>query len=360
MKRIIFLALPPYLKSGSDVIGPATISQLLRNKVDARIHYLGSESWAKRLRPLDNRLGHLIYKYIVNPLSIRRALGNIRKDDIFWMYSVSAYASLASSYLEEAAIRRGAKFVFHLHDDWLSVPGYRDAALKRFQLADLIGAVTGAITESVHLVDPNLNVCLLRAPIDTKRLKPLTSPEGGTTPRVIWTGNPGNLKEIPGATDILARVYAKTSFDFQIISGSVKPRLDLPIPWSWLPYDADLEAERISGACAGLAPLEDTPYARCKDVFKVKTYMACGVPPIATAIGNNLEVIRNGETGFLVQTQEEWKARLTDLISNPAKAAAMGQAARKDCVQRFSHEAIIPEWIEALERRFGRVRGGSS
>ncbi len=357
MRRLVFLALPPFLKSASDVIGPATVSELQRHKVSAHLHYLGSNWWAKRLRPTETRLGYWIYKFIVNPISLRLLSGVIRKDDIFWMYSVSALWSLSSSHFEESCLHKGAKFVFHLHDDWLSVSGHREAAIKRLQMADLVGAVTKGIQESVLSLDPGQSVFLLRAPIDIHRLSPPKSVlTKNNLPRVIWTGNPSNLKEIPGAMDVLANVYAKVRFDFQIISGSVKPELSLPIPWSWLPYDADKEAERISGAAAGLAPLEDNQYARCKDVFKVKTYMACGVPPIATAVGNNLEVIRDGETGYLVTTSEEWVARLLELLSNPEKAVAMGAAAREDCVRKFSHEAIIPEWIEVLEARFGRIR----
>jgi glycosyltransferase involved in cell wall biosynthesis len=356
VKRLNFLVLPPFIKSASDVVGERTIAELRANGVDAQLHLVWSEKWARRLLSKRNRIGHLLYKYVVSPLGVLKLLNKFGPDDLVWTYDLTTYANLKCIILEKNIVNRGGKFIFQLHDDWLALPGHREAALERIAIAALVGGVTKGIVDSIRTYSPEADPHLLRAPIDIDRLQPSNAVAVPSMPKVIWTGNPNNIKEIPGAMDVLASVYKKNRFDFFIISGSVKPGIELPIPWKWLPYDGALEAERISGACAGLAPLEDTLYARGKDVFKVKTYMACGVPPIATALGNNLDVIRDGETGYLVKTAEEWEERLTELVSNPAKARAMGAAARVDCVNRFSHAAIISEWIQTLERHFGDIR----
>jgi glycosyltransferase involved in cell wall biosynthesis len=272
------------------------------------------------------------------------------------MYDISRYGTLSSIQFEKSIKDRGARYVFQLHDDWFSVPGWREAALERVRLADMVGGLTSGLVESIKNNCPFSSPIIMRGAIDVERLYPAQKPNLTQLPKVVWTGNPANLKEIPNVQTLLAEVYSQKPYNLTIISGNERPHIDLPIPWEWLPYDEKREAERISGACAGLAPLEDSPYARCKDVFKVKTYMACGVPPIATAIGNNLDVIRDSKTGYLVTTSKEWETRLYELVSNPTKAHLMGQAARAECVARFSHEAIIPEWIDALENTFGPIR----
>lgn len=353
---ITFLALPPFIKSASDVIGSQTVRHLNNCGVSASLKYIGSERMARLLLASRSKLGHLIYKYLVSPWCISKLVNRFGSGDIVWTYETFKFANLTDTSMETHVRRAGAKLVFQLHDDWLSVPGYREAALARFDVANLVGGVTGGILDSIRSCRNNLEPALLRAPIDVERLAPVIEASAGELPKVVWTGNPNNLKEIPGAMEILKRVHARAAFRFLVISGAKRPHLDLPIPWEWLPYDAEREAGRISGACAGLAPLEDTPYARCKDVFKVKTYMACGVPPIATAIGNNLDVIRDDKTGYLVSSSREWEARLLELVSNPEKPKMMGAAAREDCVKRFSHAAIIPEWIEVVEAKLGRIR----
>lgn len=355
-QRLIFVTLPPTVKSGSDCVSSKGVVVCRNLGIDAEIYEAWPERYAKLLLRKNHKAGHLLFKYLVAPYSLSKLLPKIRSKDIVWMYDISRYATLTSSRFEECIKQRGAHYIFHLHDDWFSVPGWREAALERARLADVVGGLTLGLVQSIKKNCPFTSPALLRGPIDVDRLYPANKTKFTEQPKVVWTGNPANLKEIPNVRTLLAEVYSQRPFNFTVISGSERPLLDLPIPWSWFPYDALKEAERISGACAGLAPLEDTPYARCKDVYKVKTYMACGVPPIATAIGNNLDVIQDGKTGYLVSTTEEWEARLLELVSNPEKPKMMGAAAREDCVKRFSHAAIIPEWIEVVEAKFGRIR----
>jgi len=324
--------------------------------VDSELCELWPNSLAKLMLKDGRRSGHLLFKYVVSPIYSWLALKRIRRDDIVWMYDISLYGNIQSLWFEKALKTKGARYIFQLHDNWLSVPGYREAALKRLDLADLVACLTPGLRNAIRGVRPQMDPQILRGPIDVLRLQALDPPEPSSIPKVIWTGNPKNLKEIPNAREMLGRVFAKHPFDFVVISGCRKPALDLTIPWRWFPYDSERESERISGSCAGLAPLEDTAYARCKDVFKVKTYMACGVPPVATAIGNSLEVIRDGETGFLVDSQVAWEERLLELVTSPRRARVMGMAARKQCVEQYSHAAIIPEWIAVLENRFGKIR----
>jgi len=352
-RRLVFIALPPTVKSGLDCVSVKGAAICRSLGINTEFYEIWPEKYARLLLRKKSKAKHLLFKYVVAPIATSLLSRKIQADDIVWMYDISRYASLSYSGFEKRLKSQGAKYVFHLHDDWFSVPGWKEAAIDRVKIADLVGGLTPGIIASIQKHCPLAEPVLLRGPIDVERLQPcsaLASP-----PKVIWTGNPANLKEIPGAMNTLAKVYAQVPFVFLVISGSVRPQLDLPIPWEWLPYDPEKEAELISGACAGLAPLQDTPYARCKDVYKVKTYMACGVPTIATGIGNNVEVIEDGKTGYLVNTVQEWQDRLLKLVRYPELARAMGIAAREDCLRQFSHEAVIPEWVASLEAKFGSL-----
>jgi sugar transferase (PEP-CTERM/EpsH1 system associated) len=71
--------------------------------------------------------------------------------------------------------------------------------------------------------------------------------------------------------------------------------------------------------------------------------MACRLPVIATRVGGNAELLEEGVTGLLVPAAEpEAMAQaLISLASNPAHAAAMGQAGRQRCVERFSLQSMV-------------------
>lgn len=76
--------------------------------------------------------------------------------------------------------------------------------------------------------------------------------------------------------------------------------------------------------------------------------MACGIPTVVTSVGGNPEAIKDGEDGFLVPSEDHQAAaeRLLYLLRNPAKAALMGQAARKIAQTRFSAQTMIKQLIE--------------
>lgn len=79
--------------------------------------------------------------------------------------------------------------------------------------------------------------------------------------------------------------------------------------------------------------------------------MACEVPVIATRVGGVPEVITDGETGYLaaVGDVDTMARRALELLSEPARARALGQRARESAQQRFCSSLIIPRY-EAFYR----------
>lgn len=152
-------------------------------------------------------------------------------------------------------------------------------------------------------------------------------------------------------SDFLARrlFFSRLPYGYKVYR---ECNLAFSIPWKWVPYDASKEAEYAAGAVAGLAPLENTVYNSCKGNYKVKTYMALGVPIVASLVGYNQRLIRHGETGFLVKSESEWEEALRTLIADPVLAAKIGAAARADAVKRYSYSALMPVWAEALRMVF--------
>lgn len=98
--------------------------------------------------------------------------------------------------------------------------------------------------------------------------------------------------------------------------------------------------------------------------------MACAVPVVAAGVGGIKEVVVHGETGFLVNLEldagsvfepadparfsRDMAARINELMADPAKRRAMGQAGRKRAEGMFSWTAIARQTVALYERLVGR------
>ncbi len=92
--------------------------------------------------------------------------------------------------------------------------------------------------------------------------------------------------------------------------------------------DPEKIQERIQTFDVGLMPLTDTPWNRGKCALKVVEYMACGVPAIASPVGENAYVIKNGVNGFLPTTTQDWVSVIEKINANYQTLQTMGTQAR--------------------------------
>jgi starch synthase len=89
--------------------------------------------------------------------------------------------------------------------------------------------------------------------------------------------------------------------------------------------------------------------------------MACRAPVVASATGGILEVVVDNQTGCLVpfaadpatsfptepeQFSKDLATRITELLDDPNKAKAMGEAGRKRAEEHFSWTAIAAQTID--------------
>ena len=80
--------------------------------------------------------------------------------------------------------------------------------------------------------------------------------------------------------------------------------------------------------------------------------MCFGCPSVATRVGGIPEVVEDGISGLLVPPGDAaGLARAVEaLIADPTRRAAMGAAARRPAMDRFSADVIVPGY-EAIYRR---------
>ena len=82
--------------------------------------------------------------------------------------------------------------------------------------------------------------------------------------------------------------------------------------------------------------------------------MACGVPVVAFRSGGARETVLDGETGFLVETEDEFFEKISILQQDASLREKFSNAARKRALELFSLEQMINRTLEQYRSLLSR------
>lgn len=98
---------------------------------------------------------------------------------------------------------------------------------------------------------------------------------------------------------------------------------------SWERWTPERERELLLDLDIGIVPLPDTAYNRGKETYKIKEYMAAGLPIVASDVGHSRYLIEHGITGFLADSNAAWTEHLEKLRDDPLLRKEVGKNARR-------------------------------
>lgn len=193
------------------------------------------------------------------------------------------------------------------------------------------------------------HILLLPTVVDTARYVPLPPPDGPFT--IGWIGTPLTAAYLDLVAAPLRQLAREAPMRLLVIGA---PGFTLPgVEVESLPWSAQSEAELIGRCHAGIMPLPDSEWTNGKSGYKLIQYMAMARPAVGSAIGANHHVVRPGETGFLASTSADWLQSLRTLRDDPARASAMGMAARRRVEQHYSLAVTAPLLVETISELLG-------
>ncbi|MCK4793430.1 MAG: glycosyltransferase family 4 protein [Desulfobacteraceae bacterium] len=79
--------------------------------------------------------------------------------------------------------------------------------------------------------------------------------------------------------------------------------------------------------------------------------MACELPVVASNVPGNNDLVRHGETGFLIDLErpEEFVSALGEILANPVTAQQMGKNGRQTAIRKFSWEKVAEEYLKIFQ-----------
>jgi len=169
-------------------------------------------------------------------------------------------------------------------------------------------------------------------------------------PVVTYVGKLERWKGVDVLIECFKRVHeAVKDMEFMIVgNGSLANKIkatNLPIKMTGhVPHDKMPEIYHKTSISVLPSYMEGLPTTCIES-------LSCGVPVVATDVGDTREVVIDGETGYLVKPgdAETMASRIVELLEDDSLRKRMGREGRKHIEENFSYDAIIGKIYKIYE-----------
>lgn len=276
--------------------------------------------------------------------------------DVIWIYA-EAFPYLPA-WFERLAFRSGKPVVvdfddafFHNYD---AHPRAWVRALLKGKLEPLLRQASACCCGNPYLEDYASRFCretmLLPTVVDTEiyRAAPRDRASGPLT--IGWIGSPSTWSYMRPLLPILAELARERQLRIRIVGAGALAERDRFPGLDLLHWQEEREVADVQAMDIGVMPLPDEEWARGKSGYKLIQYMACGLPVVASPVGINSDIVRDGVNGYLATSPEEWRGALIRLIDDADLRHLQGAAGRARAVSDYSLAAHAPRFARLLTR----------
>jgi glycosyltransferase involved in cell wall biosynthesis len=211
--------------------------------------------------------------------------------------------------------------------------------------------VAGNETLAAYARQFNGRVVVIPSVVEASLYCPPDGPRHPGDERVVlgWIGmdpNRGDLAPMPAVFDWLGERYGSRVV-LRIVSGEPL-EMETRLPVEFVPWSLGGSREELQRFDVGIMPLDDNAWNRAKCGFKLIQYLSVGAPAVASPVGVNSKIVRDGVTGYLAKDSEAWCDRLARTIDDRESRIEMGRAGRARVERRYSVEAVLPTLCDVL------------
>lgn len=195
----------------------------------------------------------------------------------------------------------------------------------------------------------NKNITIIPTTIDVNEYVKMNAEKKDDRVCIGWSGSVTTIQHFKTALPFLKEIKQKygDKIYFQVIGDKNYVNEELGI--KGVAWTKESELTELNKIDIGLMPLPDDLWAKGKCALKGLQYMALEIPTIMSPVGVNIDVIKDGENGYLATSVEEWKQKLELLINSKELREKVGKAGRKTVVDEYSIEANRDKYLKAFD-----------
>lgn len=200
----------------------------------------------------------------------------------------------------------------------------------------------------------NSNVTIIPTTIDTEKYQPIYRDTPPAVPVIGWSGSFSTVQHLDTIRGALQRLAREEKFILRVIG---TPTYELSgVTTEALKWRAESEVDDLRPFDIGLMPLPDDAWSKGKCGLKALQFMALGVPTICSPVGVNTDIIQDNANGLLASTEDEWVAKLRQLLHSADLRQRLGRAGRATVEEKYSARAIAPKFYDVLDAVTQRKR----
>jgi glycosyltransferase involved in cell wall biosynthesis len=175
--------------------------------------------------------------------------------------------------------------------------------------------------------------------------------------QLVWIGSASTLRGLEKIRTLLDFIGKKHSrLELKIICDRSLTLQHLPV--QFCPWQEQTETAELARADIGICWMPDDAWSEGKCGLKVLQYMSAGLPVVANPVGVHMKMVRHGETGFLVETPDDWVQAIHLLANDPELRRTMGLAGRRLVEREFQLAGGETAWARVLRSLSAPVRSG--
>ena len=190
------------------------------------------------------------------------------------------------------------------------------------------------------------NVSIIPTMLDSSRYQ-VKRHEATPTPRLVWIGSRSTIQYVQQFLPALKRAAKEVpGLSLRTIANATVPGEELKVEHEQ--WTEETESAALCRGDIGIAPTPMDDWTMGKCGFKILQYMAAGLPVIASPVGANAELVKEGITGYLPKTPDDWPAAIAALAKDADLRARMGAAARELAATNYTLKRAADEWAGVL------------
>lgn len=306
---------------------------------------------SKYLEDLTNGNRVKIYSVVKSYIDRFRMISKIRTfDAVFIQYETAPYLPSVFEWIftlfDRPIICDYDDAIFHQYDT-------HNSKLVRYllgnKLTPLLRAAAMCICGNAYIESYAAKYCrntvVIPTVVDTDVYMP-GSPHFDRALTIGWIGSPSTWRYLESLLPEILPTIEAAGARLRVVGAGVRAKGITGI--DAVDWTEESEVTEVQSFDIGIMPLPDENWARGKCGYKLIQYMACGVPVVASPVGVNVEIVSDGQNGYLASNAEAWRIALTNLINDSAVRQKMGEHGRRRVVEHYSLQSQKSRLLKAI------------